>query len=76
MIQLLTWAQRRRLTLWQLSRHVVAYPTLAEGIKRAADAFVFATLPALPRELGAYLRTRWRRSPADAPATHSGARDR
>lgn len=76
LIQLLTWAQRRRLTLWQLSRHVVAYPTLAEGIKRAADAFVFATLPALPRELGAYLRTRWRRLPADAPATHAGARDR
>jgi pyruvate/2-oxoglutarate dehydrogenase complex dihydrolipoamide dehydrogenase (E3) component len=76
LIQLLTWAQRRRLTLWQLSRHVVAYPTLAEGIKRAADAFVFATLPALPRELGVYLRTRWRRPPADAPATHAVARDR
>ena len=76
LIQLLTWAQRRRLTLWQLSRHVVAYPTLTEGIKRAADAFVFATLPALPRELGAYLRTRWRRRPADAPATHTEARDR
>lgn len=64
--QLLTWAQRRRLSLWQLSRHVVAYPALAEGIKRAADAFVFATLPALPRELGAYLRLRWRRPPAAA----------
>ena len=76
LIQLLTWAQRRRVSLWQLSRHVVAYPTLAEGIKRAADAFVFATLPALPRELGAYLRTRWRRPPADAPATHGAARDR
>jgi hypothetical protein len=63
-IQLLTWAQRRRLSLWQLSRHVVAYPALAEGIKRAADAFVFATLPALPRELAAYLRLRWRRPPA------------
>jgi dihydrolipoamide dehydrogenase len=63
LIQLLTWAQRRRLSLWQLSRHVVAYPALAEGIKRAADAFVFATLPALPRELAAYLRHRWRRPP-------------
>jgi dihydrolipoamide dehydrogenase len=63
MIQLLTWAQRRRLSLWQLSRHVVAYPALSEGIKRAADAFVFASLPALPRELAAYLRLRWRRPP-------------
>jgi dihydrolipoamide dehydrogenase len=70
MIQLLTWAQRRRLSLWQLSRHVVAYPALSEGIKRAADAFVFATLPALPRELAAYLRLRWRRPP---PPSASGA---
>jgi dihydrolipoamide dehydrogenase len=66
MIQLLTWAQRRRLSLWQLSRHVVAYPALSEGIKRAADAFVFASLPALPRELAAYLRLRWRRPPPPA----------
>ncbi|MFO8151389.1 MAG: NAD(P)/FAD-dependent oxidoreductase [Trueperaceae bacterium] len=72
LVQLLTWAQRRRVSLWQLSRHVVAYPALAEGIKRAADAFVFATLPALPRELAAYLRTRWRRPPADAPTTVTG----
>jgi len=72
LVQLLTWAQRRRVSLWQLSRHVVAYPTLSEGIKRAADAFVFATLPALPRELAAYLRTRWRRPPADAPTTVAG----
>jgi dihydrolipoamide dehydrogenase len=57
-IQLLTWAQRRGLSLWQLSRHVVAYPALSEGIKRAADAFVFATLPTLPRELLAFLRLR------------------
>lgn len=60
-INLLTWAQRRSVSLWQLSRHVVAYPALSEGIKRAADSFVFATLRALPRELGAYLATRWPR---------------
>ncbi len=65
LIQLLTWAQRRRVTLWQLSRHVVAYPTLSEAIKQAADAFFFATLAALPRELMAYLRHRWRRPRAD-----------
>jgi hypothetical protein len=59
-VQLLVWLQRRRGSLWQLSRHVVAYPALAEGLKKVADAFVFATLPALPRELGRYLRLRWR----------------
>ncbi len=59
-VQLLTWCQRRRGTLWQLSRHVVAYPALAEGVKKVADAFVFATLPALPGELLTYLRGRWR----------------
>lgn len=60
-VQLLVWAQRRRGSLWQLSRHVVAYPALSEAVKKVADAFVFATLPALPRELGVYLRHRWRR---------------
>jgi pyruvate/2-oxoglutarate dehydrogenase complex dihydrolipoamide dehydrogenase (E3) component len=59
-VQLLVWLQRRRGSLWQLSRHVVAYPALAEGLKKVADAFVFATLPALPRELGRYLRHRGR----------------
>jgi len=80
LIQLLAWAQRRRVSLWQLSRHVVAYPSLSEGIKRAADAFVFASLPALPRELAAYLRHRWRRPPpVGAPAaagTAPGSGDR
>jgi pyruvate/2-oxoglutarate dehydrogenase complex dihydrolipoamide dehydrogenase (E3) component len=57
-VQLLVWLQRRRGSLWQLSRHVVAYPALSEGLKKVADAFVFATLPKLPRELGAYLRHR------------------
>jgi len=73
LIQLLTWMQRRRGSLWQLSRHVVAYPALAEGIKRAADAFVFATLPALPRELATYLRYRWRRPPAAGGGEAVGA---
>ena len=61
-INLLVWAQRRRVSLWQLSRHVVAYPALSEGIKRAADQFLFASLRRLPRELGVYLRTRFKRS--------------
>jgi dihydrolipoamide dehydrogenase len=60
MIHLLTWAQRRRVSLWQLSRLVAAYPTLGEAVRRAADAFVFATLPDLPRQLATYVRWRWR----------------
>lgn len=67
LVQLLTWLQRRGGSLWQLSRHVVAYPALAEALKKVADAFVFATLPALPRELAAYLLHRWRRPPRTAP---------
>jgi len=61
MLPLLTWAQRRRLSLWQLSRLEVAYPALSEAVRQAADAFVFASLPRLHQELGAYLRWRWQR---------------
>jgi pyruvate/2-oxoglutarate dehydrogenase complex dihydrolipoamide dehydrogenase (E3) component len=60
-INLLVWAQRRRVSLWQLSRHVVAYPALSEGIKRLADQFLFTTLRQLPQELSLYLRTRFAR---------------
>jgi dihydrolipoamide dehydrogenase len=60
-IHLLTLAQRRRMSLWRLSRLVIAYPTLSEAIRQAADAFVFASLPRLHRELATYLRLRWRR---------------
>ncbi len=63
MLPLLSWAQRRRVSLWQLARLEVAYPALSDAIKQAADAFVFASLPRLPAELGAYLRWRWRRGP-------------
>lgn len=63
MLPLLAWAQRRRLTLWQLSRQVVAYPALGEAVRQAADAFVFSSLPRLHHELATYLRWRWRRGP-------------
>lgn len=63
MLPLLVWAQRRRVSLWQLARQVVAYPSLAEAVRQAADGFVFATLPRLHHELGTYLRWRWRRGP-------------
>jgi hypothetical protein len=48
MLPLLSWAQRRRVSLWQLARLEVAYPALSDAIKQAADAFVFASLPRLP----------------------------
>ena len=59
MISLLSAAVANGLSLYQLSGLVFPYPVLSEGIKKAADAFVFETLAKLPRELGAYLRYRW-----------------
>ena len=61
MLPLLAWAQRRRVSLWQLSRQVVAYPALGDAVRQAADAFVFSSLPRLHHELATYLRWRWRR---------------
>ncbi|NBC97211.1 MAG: FAD-dependent oxidoreductase [Deinococcus-Thermus bacterium] len=59
MLPLLTDAQRRGTSLWRLSRLEVAYPALTEAVQRAADDFVFSSLPRLHREAGAYLRWRW-----------------
>lgn len=63
MLPLLVWAQRRRVSLWQLGRLVLPYPTLSEAIRSAADAFVFGSLPRLASELATYLRWRWWRGP-------------
>jgi hypothetical protein len=49
------------MSLWQLSRLVAPYPTLSAALRAAADAFVFDSLPHLPRELLRYLRHRTRR---------------
>ncbi len=59
MITLLTAAVSHGLSLYKLSGLIFPYPVLSEGIKKAADAFVFETLSNLPRELGGYLRYRW-----------------
>jgi pyruvate/2-oxoglutarate dehydrogenase complex dihydrolipoamide dehydrogenase (E3) component len=66
MISLLTLALANNHSLYKLSQLVFPYPTLSEGIKKAADSFVFATLPKLPQELGAYLRYRWRKPQAES----------
>ena len=60
----LTWAQRRRVPLWQLTRMEVAYPALSEAVRLAADQFVFGSLPRLHRDLATYLRRRWSRKRA------------
>jgi dihydrolipoamide dehydrogenase len=72
MIPLLTLAVQRRVTLWALSGLVFPYPVLSEALKKAADAFVFETLPRLPREVAAYARLRWRRRRPE-PDRRSGA---
>jgi len=41
------------------STPVFPYPTLSEGLKKVADAYVRETLPNIPSELGAYLRYRF-----------------
>lgn len=66
MITLLTAAVYQGFSLYKLSGLVFPYPVLSEGIKKAADAFVFGTLPKLPRELSAYLRYRWAGPPRAA----------
>ena len=63
MLPLLSWAQRRRVSLWQLARLEVAYPALSDAIKQAANGFVFASLARFRSELATYLRWRWRRGP-------------
>lgn len=60
MVSLLTLALEKGVTLYSLTSLVFPYPTLSEAIKKAADEFLFDTLPNLPRELLAYARYRWR----------------
>lgn len=63
MLPLLSFLVNKRKSLYRLYNMVFAYPTHSEAIKKATDQFVFAALPALPRELLTYLRYRWRRPP-------------
>ena len=59
MITLLTLCVYQGISLYKLGGVVFPYPTLSEGIKKAADNFTFETLPKLPQELRAYVRTRF-----------------
>lgn len=57
-VNLLVWWQRRGVSLWQGSRHVVAYPAASEAIKKVADAFVFAALGSIRTRIASYVRQR------------------
>ena len=59
MISLITAHIYNGLSIYKLSNLIFPYPVLGDGIKKAADAFVFETLPKLPQELVAYLKYRW-----------------
>lgn len=51
MITTFTTAMRAGTTLWGLSKTIFPYPTLAEGIKKAADTFVLHTLSRLKSDV-------------------------
>lgn len=77
MISILTLAVTRGISLYALSGLVFPYPALTEAIKKAADNFVFGTLPKLPHELSAYCRYRFASPTAGArktPLTESAAK--
>ena len=59
MILLLTLAVNKGMSVYTLTNLVFPYPTLSEAIKKAADEFLFDTLPRLPREAWAYARYRF-----------------
>lgn len=62
MIPLLTNAVNGGPSMYKLANLVFPYPTLSEGIKKAASNFVFETLPNLPKDLLSYLSNRWRKA--------------
>lgn len=61
MIPILTHAANGGPSMYKLANLVFPYPTLAEGIKKAASNYVFATLPKLPQEALTYVLNRWRK---------------
>ena len=58
MIPILSYAVNNKVSMYKLSDLVFPYPSLSEGMKKAADSFKFATLANLKNELGVYLRYR------------------
>ncbi len=57
-IGIVTLAIQRNISLHRLYRLVHPYPTFAAALGKAADEFTRETLPHLPRESAAWLRTR------------------
>ncbi|MEP7187559.1 MAG: NAD(P)/FAD-dependent oxidoreductase, partial [Roseiflexaceae bacterium] len=58
MLSLLTLAITQGISLYTIYQIVFPYPSYAEGMKKAADAYVRATLPNIRSEIVAYLRYR------------------
>lgn len=58
MLSLLTLAIARGISLYTIYQVVFPYPSYSEGIKKAADAYLRATLPNIRAEITAYLRYR------------------
>jgi dihydrolipoamide dehydrogenase len=81
MISVLTLAVTRGISLYALSGLVIPYPALTEAIKKAADTFVYGTLPKFPQEFAAYSRYRLAAPTTDvqkprlATGTATGHRD-
>ena len=69
MIPLLTLAVNKGMSVYTLTSLVFPYPTLSEAVKKAADEFLFDTLPNIPREAWAYARYRF----ASGNASRNGA---
>ncbi len=67
MISFFTLAISQRISLYKIYRLVYPYPTFSSGILKVADFFMRETLPNLRKEVGAYLRNRWRK-----PQTYGG----
>lgn len=60
MLPLLTFAVNNKVSIYKISDLVFPYPTLAEAIKKAADQYIFDTLPKVHKEVVSYLLNRWR----------------
>jgi dihydrolipoamide dehydrogenase len=65
MLSLLTLAIARGISLYTIYQIVFPYPSYSEGIKKAADAYLRATLPNIRAEITAYLRYRLAAPPRD-----------
>lgn len=72
MLSFFTMAISENISLYKIYRLVYPYPTFSNAIGKVADTFMRETLPALKRELPAYLRYRFA-APQSPPAGQRAA---